>query len=266
MLLTEAFSDFYQYALTIATSALRIVIAFLIIPIFSNELIPSLIRNAIFVSMSVLVVALQPAPSIEGLSVIEWMSLAGKELLIGIAIGVFFGVHLWAFEAAGQIIDTQIGLNGAQIYDPISGHQTTLIGEFLARFANYIFVATGGLMLLSGVIMQSYALFPVSTYMPEISTASLRLFTDEFGFFISLMLLISAPILTILFLIDLCMGLINRDAQQFNVFFLSMSIKMLATIFILILSLTFIADKIIEEIIQHSDKAIPFLKQLLRSY
>ncbi len=65
-------------------------------------------------------------------------------------IGVFFGLYLWAFEAAGVVIDMQIGASFALFFDPIIGNEVTLIGSFLGRWASYVFLAAGGLMLLVG--------------------------------------------------------------------------------------------------------------------
>lgn len=109
MELLGVFDDFSTQALTIGLATLRIVVAFLLIPLFANDLIPALVRNAIFVSLAIMTVILQPPVDFESLSVLHWFSLVAKEIFIGMAIGIFFGIHLWAFDAAGQIIDTQIG-------------------------------------------------------------------------------------------------------------------------------------------------------------
>ncbi len=259
----NAFESLSDQALVIGLAVLRIAIAFSLIPIFSTQLIPATVRNAIFIALSVVVVVVQPAIAVDSFAMYDWFALIGKEVFIGMAIGVFFGVHLWAFETAGQIIDLQIGASTAQIFDPISGHQTSLIGEFLGRLANYIFMVVGGLMLLTGAIMESYALWPINERLPDLAYASVFLFQSEFAYFFKLALLISAPTLIVTFLIDTAMGLVNRYAQQFNVFFLSMSIKMFASIFMLSISITFIVELLIRELTQHSGELIALLTKLL---
>jgi len=257
------FDFYFNQAIVIGVSTLRIAVAFMLVPLFSQELIPATIRNAMFISLAMIVVLVQPPLDLESLSLQGWLSLFSKEVFIGIAIGVFFGIHLWAFEAAGQVIDIQIGASTAQIFDPISGHQTSLIGEFLGRLANYIFMAVGGLMLLVGATLETYAIWPIGEAMPSLAAASVILFEEEFSYFFKLILLISAPVLVVVFLIDVVMGMINRYAQQFNVFFLSMSLKMFAAIFVMSLSLIFIVELIINELIRHNDELLNILNRLL---
>ena len=248
----DIFSLLSSQTISVALATTRIAVAFLILPLFSNELIPALVRNAIFVSLAVMTLAIQPTQMVGDISESLWVLLFLKEIIVGLAIGFLFGIYLWAFETAGMIIDTHVGISMAQIMDPISGHQTTLFGELLGRLANYIFIAVGGLMLLVGVLFESYYFWPIEQKLPGISHASLGLFETEFGNYFRLTLLITSPILVVIFLIDAVMGLINRYAQQFNVFFLSMSIKMTAAIFILMTMIFMLSDLLISELGKHA--------------
>lgn len=213
----------------------RIAATFLLLPIFSSETVPTLVRNSIFVSLGVVSLALQPPldPSLLGPG--QWATIILKEVFVGIVIGFFFGSVLWALEAAGTIIDTKVGATLAQVVDPLSGHQTSLNGAFLGRLAGVVFVASGGLSLLLRVLMESYAIWPVAAPMPVLDGRSLALFEGEFGRLMVLATLFAAPVLAVLFLIDAGLGLMNRFAQQLNVFSLSLSIKSFAATFVLLL-------------------------------
>ena len=182
--------------LSIGLATTRISVAFLVLPLFSNELIPALVRNAIFVALATITIVIQPETTAE-LSAAEtsWIVLFLKEVLVGVATGFLFGIYLWAFETAGMIIDTQVGISQAQIMDPISGHQTTLFGEFLGRLANYVFIASGGLMLLVGVLLESYIVWPIDQPLPSISNSGIRLFESEFGNYFRLTVLITFAII-----------------------------------------------------------------------
>ena len=144
--------------------------------------------------------------SIETQQTGQWLLLVGKELFIGIAIGVFFGIFIWAFEAAGAVIDTQIGSSIATIFDPISGHEITLIGELLAKWSIYVFVSSGGLLLFAIAILESYQSWPIEQLPPNLPAAAASLFTSEFTRFMTLTLMIAAPIMIVVFLVDVSMG------------------------------------------------------------
>ncbi|MEO0499420.1 MAG: type III secretion system export apparatus subunit SctT [Pseudomonadota bacterium] len=241
--------------IALAVSLVRVAGAFLIVPAFSPETIPALVRNSIFVALGLVAAVLDPGLATLAPSAGMWIALFAKEALIGIAIGLFFSAILWAFEAAGQIIDTKVGLGMASIVDPLSGHQSSVTGQFLARLANFLFMAAGGFMLLVGTLMESYAIWPIGVLIPDFNTLTLSLFEGELQRLMTVALLVAAPVLTVLLATDLALGLVNRYAQQLNVFSLSMSLKgMLATL-VLIIMLGTLVDVLLDDIAAQSDRA-----------
>lgn len=223
--------------LLLGVATARVASTFLLLPMFSSETVPSMVRNSIFVSLGIVSLALQPPLDPSMLGPGQWATILVKEAFVGIIIGFFFGSVLWALEAAGQIIDTKVGATLAQVVDPLSGHQTSLNGAFLGRLASIVFISAGGLSLLLRVIMESYAIWPIASPMPVLDGRSLVLFEGEFGRLMVLATLFAAPVLTVLFLVDVGLGLMNRFAQQLNVFTLSMSLKAFAATFLILLLL-----------------------------
>jgi type III secretion protein T len=246
-------------ALTIGLAAIRVSVAFILLPLFSEQLIPPLIRNAIFLAVAVMVVILHPVIDVTQFTPLMWLQMIAKEAFLGVCLGAFFGLFLWAFEAAGQIIDSQIGMNMAQVFDPLEGHETSLIGSFIGRFINYIFIAMGGLMYFTGIIMQSYGLWPIDSALPDIPLASVRIFEVLSADLFALIVVVAGPFLVIAFLIDICMGMINRESQQFNVFFLSMPLKTLAAVFVLILSLGYLMDLLVDKTLEHNASVLQMI-------
>lgn len=252
-----------RQVLLLALSGTRLAVAFLMLPLFSTQLVPALVRNSVFVALALITLLVQPSGDLSVLSGQDWVTLFLKESFIGIVVGVFFGVYLWAFEAAGVVIDTQIGSSMAQIFDPLSGHEVTLLGEFLSLWANYLFMAVGGLLLLTGALLESYALFPLLEPIGSLREASVTLFEVEFADFMSLTMMIAAPVLVVIFAIDVCMGLINRYAQQLNVLFLSMSLKFLAALVVLLVMLPYLADLLARRVAEHSGHIEQYLVRIV---
>jgi type III secretion protein T len=210
--------------LYLALATMRIAGAFLILPVFTPEIVPALVRNSIFVSLGLIVFLLQPDIATAQLHPFAWAALFAKEAAFGLAIGFFFSIFLWALEAAGQIID------------PLTGHQTSLTGSFLARLANFVFMFSGGLLLVVGVVLESYAVWPIMEAAPRLDRAGSALFSDELQRLMTTAVLFAAPALVILLTVDLALGLVNRYAQQLNVFALSLALKAwLATAVVLLL-------------------------------
>ena len=249
-------------ALLLGLSATRVAVAFLLIPLFTAELIPALVRNAMFMAIALLSLAMQPSAAPIVLSTWQWITLFGKEAFIGGTLGIFFAGVMWAFEAAGQVIDTKVGSTQAQVNDPLSGHQTSLNGALFARLASYVFMAGGGFMVFIGALFESYALWPVRSPMPSLVEGGTRLFESEFGRIMLLTLLISAPALVLLYMIDGVLGLINRFAQQLNVTTLAMSLKAVAAIWIVWIQIATLVQFLQDDLLSRGVVALQTLRAL----
>jgi type III secretion protein T len=238
-----------DHILLLALSCTRLAITFMMLPLFAGELLPATVRNAMMVVFGTVALFLQPQPQHDTLAHLSWLWLFGKEVFLGASLGFLFGAMLWAFEAAGQLIDTKIGATSAQLTDPFSGQQVPLTGAFLGRLANFVFMFSGGFLLLLGMVMDSYTLWPVLSPKPlAIQTASMVLFENELGRLMRLTLLLAAPSLVILFAVDAVLGLVNRFASQLNVSALSMSIKTSASVVVLLLTVGSLSDQLLSDI------------------
>lgn len=215
----------------------RVIGAFLMLPLLTPQTVPAMVRNSFMVSLAIIAlpVALAGLP-MEQLGTIEWPMIILKEVFIGIAIGFCFGIVFWAMGAVGGVIDTQVGMSMAQIFDPIQGHQVTLHGEFLSQLAAWLFMASGAFLVFLDLLMGSYALWPVASYFPDLPAVGMNLFVGHFSFMMTTVLVMAAPVMVIMLIIDLSFGLVNRYAPQLNVFALTMPIKAwLATALLLLL-------------------------------
>jgi type III secretion protein T len=170
---------------------------------------------------------------------------------------------MWAFEAAGQIVDTKVGSSMAQVLDPMSGDQTSLTGAFLARLASWVFMSAGGFMLMAGALMESYGAWPVTAPWPGLQMGAVSVFEAEFGRLMRLALLVAAPALVLLYLVDGMLGLINRFAQQLNVFSLSLSLKAVVAHAVLWLQLGLLVELLSEDLLARPAAVMEALRRLL---
>ena len=215
----------------------RVIGAFLMLPLMTQQTVPAMVRNSFMVSLGIIVlpVALAGLP-MDNLGTIEWPLIVLKEIFIGVAIGFCFGIVFWAVAAVGSVIDTQVGMSMAQVFDPIQGHQVTLHGEFLSQLATWLFMASGAFLVFLDLLMGSYVLWPVISYFPDLPAAGMNLFVGQFDYMMTTVLVMAAPVMVVMLVIDLSFGLVNRYAPQLNVFALTMPIKAwLATALILLL-------------------------------
>lgn len=243
----------------LALSTTRIAVAFLLLPAFAPEILPNTIRNSVFLSFGMVTLAVQPAMDMHHWTATTWVSLFLKEAFIGASLGLLLGSVLWAFEAAGQVIDTHAGATQSQINDPLSGQQVTLSGAFLGRLANFIFMFSGGFLMWIGCIVESYAAWPVAQLSLNIPLSSTAVFEQAFGQFSLTTLLMAGPAMVLLFTIDVVLGLTNRFAPQLNVYQLASAIKSVAAMLVWLLMLSTLVTFAQEAIPNVIRKVIPTL-------
>jgi type III secretion protein T len=256
------FGPLRDSVLLLGLSASRVAIAFLLVPLFTNELIPALVRNAMFMAIALLALLMQPAAAPFAPTGFQLIGLFAKEAFIGAAIGIFFAGIMWAFEAAGSLIDTKAGTTQGQIHDPLTGAQVSLNGAYLGRLASFVFMSGGGFMIMIGTLLESYTVWPVRSAMPPLVMTGMRLFEGEFGRIMLLTLLVAAPALVLLYLVEGALGLVNRFAQQLNVFSLSQSLKTLTATWILLIQTVALVQLLQDDLLERGAIALRAVRAL----
>lgn len=145
----------------------------------------------------------------------------------------------------GGIIDAQVGNTFAQQLDPTQGGQSAPNTRWLNMFAVWLFMASGGLLAFLDVLFGSYQLWPITQMGPALEIGQLGFFVDQFQYLMSAGLVLAAPVVVVLLLVDLSLGLINRFAQQLNVYSISMPTKSLAATLVLLMCLGLIAEVVV---------------------
>jgi flagellar biosynthesis protein FliR len=152
----------------------------------------------------------------------------------------------------------------AQIVDPLSGRTTSLSGAMLGRLAVFVFMAFGGMMLWIGVLIESFALWPMAetNLMPRLE--GVRLFEQAFSSFATLMFMLAAPALVVVYLIDLCLGVMNRYAPQLNLLSISISVKGLGAVLVWVLLASTVAQMVHDEVAELLPGMLQALKSLIQ--
>lgn len=237
----------------VALTLPRIAAAFLVLPLMTSETVPALVRNSFYVSLAILAYPLAAAAS-PGMTVMTgttWIAVLGKEVFIGLLIGFCFGMVFWALGAAGAVIDTKAGSSMAMDMDPIAGQQSTLTSVFLMQLATWLFMVSGAFTVFLDLLMSSYALWPVASLLPPLKAGGMEFFVGQFNYLMTAVLVLSAPALVVMSLVDIALGLVNRYAQQLNVFALAMPIKAWLSVWVLLLALGAMVEVVMRKLYEN---------------
>lgn len=242
------------HLLAIGLTLPRILAAFVILPLMTKDSVPPLVRNSFCVSLAIVAypIAMTAAP-LATVPQALWALVIIKEIFLGAALGFCFSTIFWAIGAAGNVMDVKIGSSMASIIDPIAGFQTSPTGIFLSQLAAWLFMTSGAFTLFLDLLMSSYKVWPVTQMMPHLAAGGMDFFIGQFNFFMTAVLVISAPALIVTSLADVALGLVNRYAQQLNVFALALPIKAWLNTWVLLLSIGAIVEVVTRRIFENRD-------------
>ena len=224
------------WALGIGTARTLPIVTF--IPAFGGQNVPSQVRMALAVGLSLLCLPyIEPmVPTTAGLGF--WVLLLAREVAVGVTVG-FVGSSIFrAAEVAGRLIDTLRGSNMAEVISPVTEGRASPLGDILLLMTTVIFFELDGVGFVAMAIARSYRAVPlVNTTTPATfrAVANLAIYSSTELMVSSIAL--AAPAIVALLLADLVLGAIARMAQQVPVYFVGMPLKGLAGIGILLVGL-----------------------------
>lgn len=194
----------------------RVLGLFTAAPVLSMRVVPRRVRLGL--AMLIVLCAQPSLPEMPSISVNSPQALMviAQQVLIGLTMGFAARVVFAAIEFAGELVGLQMGLNFASFFDPMSGGQATAVSRFYGTTSAWLFVVMNGHLLLTGALLHSFTVFPVSpeplgflhTVQPQVWGAELF----KIGLWVAL------PVVSMLMLVNMVMGLIARVAPQMNIF------------------------------------------------
>ncbi len=195
---------------------LRVLALFGSLPVFAQRSVPARVRVALaFLIAFCAQATLPPMPVIPLDSSIALLAVV-QQLLIGLSLGFAVRVVFSAVELAGEVIGLQMGLNFAGFFNPMTGGEATVTSRFFGISVSWLFIVTGGHLMLIAAVVQSFQAFPVG---PE-PFAFLRAVQPQVwgAEVFRLGLWIALPMIAMLLFVNLVLGIISRVAQQMNIF------------------------------------------------
>lgn len=205
----------------------RVLVFVRVLPFMGSEVIPPMVLTGFSLSLAPLTLPLimAGAPSAP-VSALVGAALILKEMILGFVFGFLAALLFWAVMSMGFLFDNQRGASQGDVQDPLSQEQTSPFGAFFFQWCTLLFCGSGALTLFLGAFVESYAWWPVFELTPPLKPDMLfGFFLHQTSWFFRITITLAAPVLAIYFLTDFSLGLVNRFAQQLNVYTLAMPVK-----------------------------------------
>lgn len=198
-------------------------------PPFSSKAIPTTVKAVLAFALA-LPVAPRLSVQVEGLDTAALISAVVLQAFIGMALGFVTYLLFSSIQAAGDLIDLFGGFQLASGYDPLSSTQNSVFGRLTSQISIMLLFAVNGHLLMVRGFESSYAAVPLGSgirldRLEHVLTAGL-------GQFVLAAMQIAAPLIGVLFVVDVSLGLLTRVAPALNAFSLGFPAKILATLLI----------------------------------
>ena len=195
-------------------------------PFWGSSLVPGQVRVylALMVSALLLPVVRAPISPDAASSMVALVFSVASELLLGFVFAYMAVLLFAAVQMAGQLVDIQVGFGIANVFDPLSGSQVTLIGQVLYMAAIFVFILLDGHHLMLKGLAESFSVAPPGH--PFSGMAPIQLIVERGGSLLFILAAqVAAPAMTALFLVNLAMGLVSRVLPQINIFLVGLPLN-----------------------------------------
>lgn len=162
------------------------------------------------------------------------------ETLTGLVFGFITNMCFNSLKIAGSLIDQQLGLSMANIYDPNTNTQNTLIETILYWLGVMIFFSMNGHHQLIAGIQNSFNLVKVGQL---ILSGNFDYVINVFVQCFIIGIKIAVPMILSLLIAELLIGFISKSVPQLNVMVVSMPLKLLMGIIFIMIALPFLINK-----------------------
>jgi len=198
---------------------LRVGALIIFLPVLGHQLVPQQVKVGIIVLLSILIYpVVADSVTLIPLDPIAFAAIAIQEILIAGAIALFGQLIFTAAQFAGQLISFQMGMTVANVFDPATHSQQSVIGQMAMTLAMLLWVSVGAHYIFIHALVESFQIFPIDQ---PWSFPGLLSLTDAAAQMFILSLKIAAPIMLLLTFVYIALGLVSRAVPQIQVFFVS---------------------------------------------
>jgi flagellar biosynthetic protein FliR len=219
---------------------------FLLAPPFNSSMVPARARLIIACGISV---GLAPL-ALHGLAIpSDAMKIAGlalKEILVGLGFAFSIACLFAAVDAAGSMIDTQIGMNFGSLLNPVDNTQSGSISQLYSMVGILVFIAIDGEAWVIRGLSRTYELVPMLST-PSISKLTAAAAGAFEGIFSSA-LEVAGPVLLALILTDVAFGVVSRVVPQLNIFAVGFPMKMIVGLLVVAAALPFMSGWFVDQL------------------
>ncbi|MDZ4298840.1 MAG: flagellar biosynthetic protein FliR [Moraxellaceae bacterium] len=225
------------FLLSVLLVSVRLLPILVVAPITAFARAPMMIRMVLTLALALVLTSALPVNSALN---IGFAVIAG-ELLLGAVMAFGFHAAYAGLDMAGKLIDTQMGLNASGVFDPSTNNITSIVAELMTlTFMLLFFILDVHHDLLRVFAALLVVVPPGSVSGTVLSTELAQVMMQQF--LLAFMMLV--PVILGLWLVDAAFAFLARSMPQANIYFLALPVKLGIGVFLLVLTLPLVVQRI----------------------
>ena len=211
-------------------------------PFFSTRGVPNNAKVALSVFVAYIMYHFGPEHIYpEYNTILGFATVVLKEVSVGLLIGLAAQMCTSIVLFAGRIIDMEVGLSMANVFDPTTNEQASITGALMQYGVMMILYATGLHRFLLKALMETFILIPVGN--THINTDRLLESLIAFlGDYIIIGFRVCLPVFASITLMNIVLGLLAKLAPQMNMFSVGIQLKLLAGLSVIMVTISLLPD------------------------
>lgn len=205
------------------------------LPFFNSDNIPLLAKAGFVLSLAILLNGVVPV-DVERFPTHTWdfALLAAAEVIIGAILGLSVNLLLTSVRIMGQLTGFQMGFAVANVIDPMSGGQISVLAQLSFLMAILVLFAVNGHHWFFKALADSFTMIPIGHV--AMSKSLFKQVVDLGGQMFSLSIKLGAPIIGALLFTQVSMGILAKTVPQMNILMVGFPITI--SVGLIFLSLT----------------------------
>lgn len=226
--------SYYQWAAFVLI-LLRCSALIVSLPFFNSQNIPNLAKAGFVLSLAIVLNGVVPV-DVERFPTTTWnfALMAAAEVIIGAIIGLSVNLLLTSVRIMGQLTGFQMGFAVANVIDPMSGGQISVLAQLSFLMAILVLFTVNGHHWFFKALADSFTMLPIG------KVAMTKSLFDQIihisGQMFSLAIQLGAPIIGALLFTQVSLGILAKTVPQMNILMVGFPITI--TVGLIFLSLT----------------------------
>jgi flagellar biosynthetic protein FliR len=222
---------------TILLLSLRLLPIFVVMPLNIFSKAPILFRLIIVLAISIILAGLVPIT----VNVLT-PTLIMSEFLLGIVIAFSFHTAFASLDLVGKLLDLQIGINTAGIFDPSSSHLNGVVSDLLIALAGVLFFILNLHYALLHGLVALFKIVPLGAF--DFHLLNIKKLISVMGAQFIFAFIILLPVILGVWLVDIAFAVMSRSMPQANIYFLALPVKFVVGVLLLMFTMPMIVQNV----------------------